>query len=724
MADLTNSDVSVSLDARDRHILGKLRMSQGSFAFGDGALTYPYGGVPMPAIGNFGMNKEVSMLGIVDASGDGLIYRYDQANRKVKIFTSAPPIVYEEVVTVTDDVGYLKYPAAHIEYVTDDTDDYRVIPGGLTPIAKSVSVDMGFNLTTGVLTRGQRTKLTFLTADTVTSCKVSYITQAWKEVADNMVQACITAGTRVYGHADMSFTAGTPDVIKLGEDYVAMQSVCWDADGTYTPMSALQDDATLTAASTECVLDFRKSSTFGEASFHQTDAVDTAGHSVYFNYIKDPGAGFFLYDRFTNAAIDDSDDTLSFTDFPLIACTCGGIPMELTTKKCLMTGVNDTVAAGEGKFTSHAFLLGVAPTHQHDAITAGTPAGSVAAPTFTGSQLATHQHAVITAGTPAGTNGASVVTPGNHATVDGVTVGTPKLLHHATPTASLAANALYIVEAYGVGNKNVGVLQSNCASSASILGSTDDVSGAPGAATPRFFVTHNATPAGVAIYVDEADNDKLVFISPTETDAIVIMPFEGIASGVPGYAYAVTVHHKASMSGCSALFFDDNGAADNQLVFVEDATADRVIYASDIEVLAPQYTGITGNCGSAAAQTFTGAEMGTHQHDAITAGTPAGSNSAPTFTGSQLATHQHDAITAGTPAGSNSAPAFTGSAMSTHQHASATVAPVITMHSATDDDSMPAWIAGDPSEIQTIPIELSEDTIIQSTTLKFMAWGR
>jgi len=642
MADLEYTDVTVTLNTRDRHVLGGIRMSQGNFAFGDGALTYPNGGIPMPAVGSFGMNREVSVLDIVDSSGNGQAYRYDQSNRKVKMFTIAPPIINEEVVTVTAKVGYLKWPAAHIEYVTDDATQYRVIPGGLTPATGQVAVDMGFSLTTGVLTRGQRCKLTFYDSVSGGTIKVSYVTQAWKDVADNMVQACITKGTRVYGHANLSFTEGTPDVIKLGEDYVAMQSVCWDDDGTYTAMSALQDDATLTASEGECVLDFRKGSTYGEASFHQDDAVDAADNSVYFNYIKDPGAGF-LYNRFTNAAIDDVSDTLSFTDFPLIACTCGGIPMELTTKKCLMTGVNDTVAAGEGKFTSHPYLCGVAPSHQHAAITAGTPAG---------------------------TNAASVVTPGDHATVEGVTKGTPALTHDADPVSNKAAALLYIVEAYGVGNKNIGVLQSNCASTTSILGSVDDASGACGAATPRFFVTHNATPDGVVIYVDQADNDKLVFISPTETDAIIIMPFEAIADGIPGYAYAVTVHHKASMSGCTQLYFDDNGAADTQLYFVDVGASGGVILPADIEVIAPQYTGITGNCGSAAAQVLTGAEMGTHQH------------------------------------------------------ASASVAPVVTMHGDTDDDSMPAWIAGDPSEIYVVPLELPDGTIVQSTTLRFMAWGR
>lgn len=48
--------------------------------------------------------------------------------------------------------------------------------------------------------------------------------------------------------------------------------------------------------------------------------------------------------------------TIIFTSQPLICCTCGGIPMETTAKKCLMTGVADTVAAGEGHWTTHPII--------------------------------------------------------------------------------------------------------------------------------------------------------------------------------------------------------------------------------------------------------------------------------------------------------------------------------------------------------------------------------
>jgi hypothetical protein len=186
---------------------------------------------------------------------------------------------------------------------------------------------------------------------------VSYVTQAWKEVADNMVQACMTSGARTYGHANLSFTAGTPDIVKLGEDFVALQSVCWNNGGTITPMTALKDDATEGAGATECVVDFRKATTFGEIGFNETDAVDTTADVVYFNYIRDPGSGF-LYDRFVNTEITDSSDTYTFGENCLLFCTCGGIPMESTTKKCKMTSTGTTLAAGEAKITTHPFVPG------------------------------------------------------------------------------------------------------------------------------------------------------------------------------------------------------------------------------------------------------------------------------------------------------------------------------------------------------------------------------
>lgn len=89
MADFASTDVTVTLDPRNRHILGKLKMANCSIAFGDGALTYATNGVPMPAIGTFGMNKEIigmTWLEGMGASANGFVYKYDITNNKILIY--------------------------------------------------------------------------------------------------------------------------------------------------------------------------------------------------------------------------------------------------------------------------------------------------------------------------------------------------------------------------------------------------------------------------------------------------------------------------------------------------------------------------------------------------------------------------------------------------------------------------------------------------------------
>jgi hypothetical protein len=51
-------------------------------------------------------------------------------------------------------------------------------------------------------------------------------------------------------------------------------------------------------------------------------------------------------------------NTITFTGNPLMYCTCGGFPMQSTTKKTKMTSTGTTLAAGEAKWTSHPFLPG------------------------------------------------------------------------------------------------------------------------------------------------------------------------------------------------------------------------------------------------------------------------------------------------------------------------------------------------------------------------------
>lgn len=85
MADLAATNVTVTVNLKDKLTSGKKHRIQGTLTFGDGALTYPAGGVPLPAFGTFGMKRNLDMLILTDgASGNGLLWKYDVTNNKLR----------------------------------------------------------------------------------------------------------------------------------------------------------------------------------------------------------------------------------------------------------------------------------------------------------------------------------------------------------------------------------------------------------------------------------------------------------------------------------------------------------------------------------------------------------------------------------------------------------------------------------------------------------------
>ena len=234
-----------------------------------------------------------------------------------------------------------------------------------------------------------------------------------------------------------------------------------------------------------------------------------------------------------------------------------------------------------------------------------TPAGSI-----TGEELAAHQHAI----------------DANYlADVTGVTIPVIALTHNAGPEANLDATALLIEENAGYSVSNVARLWSTTNGNADVLGETANGTVYGAAASARFFVNDSDTPFGVQIYVNEAASDQLEFVSPTGEDTCLIMPLE---TGY-GFALAVTVHHNADAASGKALFFDDNGAADAQLVFVDTGTTGGVIPEGDIAIMAPSYVKLE--------------QGGLGLSDSITAGTPAAS-----FAGEAVSAGAADEVDNGT----------------------------------------------------------------------------
>ena len=83
MTALVAGDVTVTIERRS--IEGKTRRNRCKIAFGDGALTYPAAGVPLPAFASWGMKRNLDFLTIFDENdASGFVWKYDKDNNKLR----------------------------------------------------------------------------------------------------------------------------------------------------------------------------------------------------------------------------------------------------------------------------------------------------------------------------------------------------------------------------------------------------------------------------------------------------------------------------------------------------------------------------------------------------------------------------------------------------------------------------------------------------------------
>lgn len=83
MADIASANVTVTIERRA--IEGKTRRNRVKIVFGDGALTYPAGGIPMPSASSFGMKVRLDYLTFFDESdGTGVMWKYDKETKKLR----------------------------------------------------------------------------------------------------------------------------------------------------------------------------------------------------------------------------------------------------------------------------------------------------------------------------------------------------------------------------------------------------------------------------------------------------------------------------------------------------------------------------------------------------------------------------------------------------------------------------------------------------------------
>lgn len=85
MANITAANVTVT--ASKAMIVETQKQVPVSIAFGNDTLTYPTGGVPMPTYASFGLKRSLDFLLLYDeANANGLVYKYDKTNNKIRIY--------------------------------------------------------------------------------------------------------------------------------------------------------------------------------------------------------------------------------------------------------------------------------------------------------------------------------------------------------------------------------------------------------------------------------------------------------------------------------------------------------------------------------------------------------------------------------------------------------------------------------------------------------------
>jgi hypothetical protein len=83
MADLAASNVTVAIEYKSN--VPRLRLSLVTLSFGDGALTYPAGGIPLPTpFSKYGM--VTSILRMICDFDNAYVYQYDAANHKLLVY--------------------------------------------------------------------------------------------------------------------------------------------------------------------------------------------------------------------------------------------------------------------------------------------------------------------------------------------------------------------------------------------------------------------------------------------------------------------------------------------------------------------------------------------------------------------------------------------------------------------------------------------------------------
>lgn len=88
MADIAAGDVTYTVNKQRKEESGN-KINSVTIAFGNSTLTYPSGGIPLTSASMGCPNNIVSAVFVGANSADGIVYKYDKVNNKIRMYRSA-----------------------------------------------------------------------------------------------------------------------------------------------------------------------------------------------------------------------------------------------------------------------------------------------------------------------------------------------------------------------------------------------------------------------------------------------------------------------------------------------------------------------------------------------------------------------------------------------------------------------------------------------------------
>lgn len=294
--------------------------------------SYAYGGESFNPRTLFGIRRTDAV--IVEPK-DGYSIDFDRTNNKLKVLAPAPPIIWEEQQTIASNAITLNYPAAYIIYVAQANANIALTDPAATVAANQCQL-------TAAIAANTRTSLTFHSGLSGT-VYVGYITQAWKEVFDNLVQS-----EAVTIKADAGALANVP---------VAIQSI--RTVGTTSVNVAKLLDKDDTAATGEVGL----TPTDGSVATANADVVT----SLVATYIKQPSSGF-LKQRTVSEESLTAGSNICTTAKPILMWGYCGQFLENGQVSSGIVNINGAAGSNEGYF----YFAGGSQKLAYNSCTTGT----------------------------------------------------------------------------------------------------------------------------------------------------------------------------------------------------------------------------------------------------------------------------------------------------------------------------------------------------------------